>query len=163
MKRKIGFGGGCHWCTEAVFQSVKGVEVVDQGWIKSKPPQDNWSEAVIVHFDDSEIPLQILIEIHMLTHSSSSMHGLREKYRSAIYPFSNAQKHYCARIINQLQLEENEKYITQVLPYVDFKLNQEEFLNYFATRKDAPFCETYIRPKLRMLLKKYGPLIKDVS
>ncbi len=162
MKLKIGFGGGCHWCTEAVFQSVKGVGKVDQGWIKSKSPQDNWSEAVIVHFDDSEIPLQVLIEIHLLTHSSSSMHNLREKYRSAIYTFTNAQKHDCASIINKLQLEENERYITQILPFVDFKLNEEEFLNYFATRKEAPFCKTYIRPKLRMLLERYGPLVKEV-
>jgi len=163
MQRKIGFGGGCHWCTEAIFQSVKGVEKVDQGWIKSTAPQDNWSEAVIVHFDDSEIPLQVLIEIHLLTHSSSSIHNLREKYRSAIYTFSKAQNHDCAGIMSQLQPEENEKYITQILPFVDFKLNQEEFLNYFATRTDAPFCETYIRPKLKMLLEKYGPLVNEVS
>ncbi|MFV8270119.1 peptide-methionine (S)-S-oxide reductase [Flavobacterium sp. GT2N3] len=55
--KKVGFGGGCHWCTEAYFQSLKGVEIVEQGWISSKFPEDIFSEAVIVHYNPSVIPL----------------------------------------------------------------------------------------------------------
>ncbi|MGJ8671076.1 MAG: peptide-methionine (S)-S-oxide reductase, partial [Oceanococcus sp.] len=43
---RIGFGGGCHWCTEAVFNALRGVEQVSQGFIKSDPPHDSFSEAV---------------------------------------------------------------------------------------------------------------------
>ena len=50
---QIGLGGGCHWCTEAVFQSLIGVQNVAQGFIKSLPPADTWSEAVIVNFEPS--------------------------------------------------------------------------------------------------------------
>ena len=46
--KKIGFGGGCHWCTEAIFQALNGVESVEQGWISSLNPYDTFSEAVIV-------------------------------------------------------------------------------------------------------------------
>ncbi|WP_317040044.1 peptide-methionine (S)-S-oxide reductase [Flavobacterium tructae] len=83
----IGFGGGCHWCTEAVFDFFKGVTNVQQGWIKSEAPDDTFSEAVLVDFDSRIIPLEVLIEAHLITHSSTSNHSMREKYRSAIYFF----------------------------------------------------------------------------
>lgn len=51
----IGLGGGCHWCTEGIFQMLKGVVRVDQGFIRSEPPSDAWAEGVIVHFDPAEI------------------------------------------------------------------------------------------------------------
>ena len=84
---KIGFGGGCHWCTEAVFQSLIGVEKVEQGFVASFNLHNELSEAVIVHFNHKRISLQTLIEIHLLTHSSTSDHAMRKKYRSAIYTF----------------------------------------------------------------------------
>jgi len=59
--KKIGFGGGCHWCTEAVFQHVEGVEKVEQGWIASVAPHDRLSEAVIVHFNTTKVKLCIIL------------------------------------------------------------------------------------------------------
>ena len=89
---KIGFGGGCHWCTEGVFQSIRGVTHVNQGWIQSNGTDDWFSEAVIVTFDPDEISQETLIEIHLLTHSSQTDHSMRSKYRSAIYFFDGAQE-----------------------------------------------------------------------
>ena len=89
---KVGFGGGCHWCTEAVFQQIRGVSKVDQGWIASVVPHDTFSEAVIVHFDPRIIKLDQLIEIHLKTHSCTSSHPMRSKYRSAVYYFESIQK-----------------------------------------------------------------------
>ena len=70
MKIKIALGGGCHWCTEAVFQSLKGVEKVNQGYVASTGENNWFSEAVIVHFNDEIITLKTLIEIHLHTHKS---------------------------------------------------------------------------------------------
>ncbi len=83
--QRVGFGGGCHWCTEAVFQSLRGVESVEQGWIKSDPPFDTFSEAVIVAFDTLVISLEVLIDVHLRTHASQVDHSFRSKYRSAVY------------------------------------------------------------------------------
>ena len=84
---KVGFGGGCHWCTEAVFQSLIGIDKVEQGWIASNGKYFNFSEGVIIHFDNNIIDLRLLITIHLYTHSSMANHAMRNKYRSAIYTF----------------------------------------------------------------------------
>jgi hypothetical protein len=55
MAEKIGLGGGCHWCTEGIFQSLIGVAQVDQGWITSNGDNATPSEAVIVHFNPGHI------------------------------------------------------------------------------------------------------------
>ena len=99
---KIAFGGGCHWCTEAVFQALKGVEQVDQGWVSSIHKNAAFSEAVIIAFDERKIDLETLIEIHLITHKSTSNHSMRNKYRSAIYCFSNLQKEKSLKIIKYI-------------------------------------------------------------
>ena len=48
---KVGFGGGCRWCTEGVFQALRGVTQVDQGFLQSTAPANTWAEGVIVTFD----------------------------------------------------------------------------------------------------------------
>ena len=159
MTQKVGLGGGCHWCTEGIFQSLKGVSRVDQGWIKSSGNHTSYSEAVIVHFNPEVISLEVLIEIHLLTHSSQSQHSLRTKYRSAVYTFGNGQASRIRLIIEQLQ-KKNRSFVTKVIPFVDFKLNKEEFLNYYQKRKDSPFCEKYISPKLQQLLKTHSQYLK---
>ena len=156
MIQKIGFGGGCHWCTEAVFQSINGVFKVDQGWISSNGENSSSSEGVIVHFDDVKVGLKLLIKIHLETHSSQSNHSMRAKYRSAIYTFNEAQAKECTSILNRLAKEYDKGLITQVLPMKGFRLNDEKYLNYYAKNKEAPFCDRYIRPKLEHVLKEFG-------
>jgi peptide-methionine (S)-S-oxide reductase len=160
MIKKIGFGGGCHWCTEAIFQALIGVKKVDQGWIASVSPYQNFSEGVIVYYDDCEISLKVLIEIHLLTHSSTSLHKMREKYRSAIYYFNTEDKLIITDVLEQLEIENNLKYITQNIPYIAFKQNIEEQLNYYTKNKTAPFCKTYIDPKLSLLKKQYAKVVR---
>ena len=148
---KIGFGGGCHWCTEAVFQSLKGVQKVEQGWISSFGDQNSFSEAVIVHFDLQNISLLQLVEVHLQTHSSTSNHSMRSKYRSAVYYFEKDQESESKRVIRQLQSKYTEPLITQVLPFVGFKPSPEQFQNYYQKNPKKEFCERYIAPKLKSI------------
>lgn len=157
---KIGFGGGCHWCTEAIFQALKGVDHVEQGWITSTSPFDTFSEAVIVHYNE-DIDLDTLIEVHLLTHSSASAHSMRYKYRSAVYYFDEADKDNAESIISELALKNNINYITQTLPFVEFRLNTESHLNYYKNNKQGPFCKTYIDPKLTAIRKKFGRQLRS--
>jgi peptide-methionine (S)-S-oxide reductase len=152
---KIAFGGGCHWCTEAVFQHLIGVEKVAQGWVSSVDENETFSEAVIVHFDTEKIDLQILIEIHLQTHKSTSNHSMRNKYRSAIYYFSDQQKEECKNLLQELQVNFENKIITQILKFKLFKHSLEGFHNYYQSNPDKPFCQNYLNPKLKFLLKKF--------
>lgn len=159
MTSKIGFGGGCHWCTEAVFSVLEGVEKVEQGWIKSTKPNDTFSEAVIVHFNTNKLNLATLLKIHLETHSSTSNHSMRQKYRSAVYYFNASEKEQLQSILEAYSLKDKKGYITQVLPFVDFKENREKHLQYFKKNKDGPFCKTYISPKIDHLKKEFPNLL----
>lgn len=154
--KKIGFGGGCHWCTEAVFQSLKGVEKVEQGWIASEGEARTLSEAVVVHFDATIIPLEILIEIHLNTHKSTSEHSMRKKYRSAIYYFDANQQVAISDILSSFQSKFDNQLITQVLPYAKFKPSGVEIVNYYYKNPKKPFCASFIDPKLKLLLSNFS-------
>jgi len=155
----IGFGGGCHWCTEAVFQTLLGVVTVEQGFIISHPPSDTYSEAVLVEYNPAEISQSVLIEIHLRTHSSTSNHKMRGKYRSAVYTFSNDQKIQVETTIAELQGGFTEPLVTQTLPFVDFKHSDERFQNYRLKNPEGPFCKSYIDPKLSVLRQQYGKFL----
>jgi peptide-methionine (S)-S-oxide reductase len=153
---KIVLGGGCHWCTEAVFQSLIGVSKVEQGFVASTDANSEFSEAVIVYFDDSKIPLSILIEVHLHTHKSTSNHSMRTKYRSAIYTFSEDQNNLVKSHLELFQFQFQNKLITQILPFDRFKASREQIQNYYYNNPEKPFCESFINPKLQMLLKNFS-------
>lgn len=154
--QKIGFGGGCHWCTEAVFQSLKGINKVAQGWIASTGNNNNYSEGVIVYFDEELIGLASLIEIHLHTHSCTSDHSMRHKYRSAVYCFSGEQETSVAEMIERLQPDFEKPIITKAMPFVSFKMNTSSFLDYYYSNPEKPFCTAFIQPKLTLLMKQFA-------
>ncbi|MFS4417920.1 peptide-methionine (S)-S-oxide reductase [Maribacter sp. 2307ULW6-5] len=154
--QKIALGGGCHWCTEAVFQSLNGVEKVEQGFVASVNGNEVFSEAVIVHFNQETIPLPVLVEIHLRTHSSTSNHAMRSKYRSAIYTFSEEQALQCRRVLQELQALFSEPLVTQVVPFSAFKASGEEVQHYYFSNPEKPFCQSFINPKLRLLLRQFA-------
>jgi peptide-methionine (S)-S-oxide reductase len=153
--QKIGFGGSCHWCTEAIFRSLKGVNGVEQGWISSNSENATPSEAVIVEFNASVISLQTLIAIHLHTHSSTSSHEMRGKYRSAIYTCEEAQLRTAMQAIQNLQKDFDEPIVTKVLPFQTFKLNEENYLNYYYKDPSKPFCQNIVLPKLKELIRRF--------
>ncbi len=157
---KIGLGGGCHWCTEAVFQSLKGVEKVHQGFIASLGENTSFSEGIIVEYNPEKISLKVLISIHLHTHKSTSLHAMRDKYRSAIYTMTVENRTTVPLILKELQADFEKKLITKALPYRDFKLSDTRFQNYYASDTDRPFCKTHIQPKLRLLLERFSGQVK---
>jgi peptide-methionine (S)-S-oxide reductase len=153
---KIALSGGCHWCTEAVFQSLLGVVKVEQGYVASIEDNSSFSEAVVVHFNSEQISLKTLIEIHLHTHKSSSNHSMRNKYRSAVYTFSEFQKQEVEQIISTFQKLSENKLITQIIPFQNFKASRDEITNYYYKNPKKPFCESFINPKLKLLLNQFS-------
>jgi len=154
--QRIALGGGCHWCTEAVYQSIKGVISVEQGFVASEGEEINFSEAVIVHYDPNAIGLEDLILIHLYTHNATSDHSMRKKYRSAIYTFAPLDRKKSIRALQKFQDNFKNALVTKVLPFKKFKISDKAFQNYYYKNPQKPFCETYIAPKLNMLLSKFA-------
>jgi peptide-methionine (S)-S-oxide reductase len=81
---------------------------------------------------------------------------MREKYRSAVYTYSAEQAGLAQAIINSLQPQFDNQIITKVLPLESFKENNEEYLDYYYSNPEEVFCQTYINPKLRVLLTNFS-------
>lgn len=161
---KIGFGGGCHWCTEGVFQALRGVAQVDQGFVQSDAPADSWSEGVIVTFDLSVISLATLSEVHLRTHSATSDRSPRSKYRSAIYIFEDGQRHEAELAIGRFADGFGKAVHTRVLPLRTFRASDERFQNYYRTDPSRPFCRRYVAPKLDHIRQHFSELaLPEVS
>jgi len=158
---KIALGGGCHWCTEAVFKSLKGVCKVSQGFVLSIGKQTSWSEAVIVDYISNEIRLKDLIAVHLHTHKSTVAHKMRSKYRSAIYFIDTIDEEEAHDFLKELQADFNEKLITEVLPFSNFKPSDERYRDYYYSNPEKPFCKTHITPKLKLLFERFSNLVDD--
>ena len=159
--RTIGFGGGCHWCTEAVFDVLRGVRQVEQGWIASTPPDDAYSEAVLVHYAEDRVSLEELVAIHLATHSSTSTHALRSRYRSAVYVLHESDRPRVAATVASIQAGVEQQIITQVLPFGAFRLNEERYLHYYKKHREGQFCESYIEPKWSLLREQFAHLYRE--
>ena len=157
--RTLGLGGGCHWCTEAVFDHLHGVRTVEQGFHRSDPPRDAWSEAARVSWDPDTLPLHVLLEVHLRTHASTSAHSMRGKYRSAVYVGSEEEAREVREALVGLQRSFEKPLVTQVLPDRGFRMSEARFRDYYRTDPERPFCRTYIDPKLAMLRREFGSYV----
>lgn len=111
---------------------------------------------MIVNFDPNEIMLETLIAIHLHTHSCTAEHGMRSKYRSAIYTFTKDQRQTAYKAIQNLQTDFERPIITQALPFKSFELNEENYLDYYYKDPSKPFCQNIVNPKLKELLARFG-------
>ena len=155
---KVGFGGGCHWCTEGVFQALRGVTQVEQGFLQSAAPADTWAEGVIVTFEPSAIGLETLSEVHLRTHSATRARSPQNKYRSAIYIFEEGQRAEAEEAIRGFAEEAGKPVHTLVLPFAGFKPSDERYQNYYRTDPNRPFCRRYIDPKLDFIRKHFSEI-----
>lgn len=163
MIASAGFGGGCHWCTEAVFQSLRGVSEVKQGFIAADAPHESFSEAVSVAWDPDLIGFEDLIAVHLATHASTSAHKMRGKYRSAVYMRDDADIAPARAIIADLARLTDNSFVTMVLPFRAFKPSDMRFQNYYVRNREGPFCESFIEPKLALLKERFSRLRLGVA
>ena len=151
----IGFGGGCHWCTEGVFQALREVAQVDQGFIRSEVPWEAAAEGVIVGFDPAVISLATLIEVHLRTHSANGTYSPGGRYRSAVYVFTAEQRAVAELAIDQFASASREAPRTLVLAFVGFEPSEPRYRNYYRTDPQRPFCRRYIDPKLDFIRRHF--------
>jgi peptide-methionine (S)-S-oxide reductase len=170
------FGGGCFWCTEAVFNSLKGIVKAVPGYtggtIKN-PTYEQVSggntghvESLKIEYDAAVISYDDLLAVFFNTHDPTTKDrqgaDVGTQYGSAIFYANEKQKQKAIELIKELN---NTKaypnpVVTEVRPLSDFYVAEDYHHQYYESHKDAPYCQIVIAPKLEKLEKRFAELLK---
>ncbi|SAK70016.1 protein-methionine-S-oxide reductase [Caballeronia hypogeia] len=170
-------GGGCFWCTEAVFLSVQGVESVESGYAGGKVVNPSYeqvcegdtghAEVVKVVFDPSVIGYREVLEIFFATHDPTQLNrqgnDVGTQYRSAVFTHSDEQRKIALDVIDELQREDvfGGKIVTQVVPLDgDYYPAEAYHQNYFAQHPNQGYCAAVVGPKVAKFRKKFAHRLK---
>lgn len=164
-------GGGCFWCTEAVFQEVKGVEKVVSGYAGGNAPGKptyreicsgltGHAEVIQITFDANIISFEDLLVIFMTTHDPTTLNrqgaDKGTQYRSVIYYHNEHQQRIANEVVKQMQSYYNDKIVTEISPLAIFYTAEEEHQNYYRENSQQGYCSFVIAPKLAKLRKLHA-------
>lgn len=167
----ITLGNGCFWCTEAVFQNVKGVIKVESGYsggdTQNPTYKDictgttNHAECLRITFDNTIISFADLLNIFFETHDPTTLNrqgnDVGTQYRSVIFYYNETQKNIAEAYIKQLNTEGvyANKIVTIVEPTTDFYIAEDYHQNYYNQNKTASYCQFVVRPKVEKFNKLF--------
>lgn len=173
------FGGGCFWCTEAIFQRLRGVLQVTPGYAGGHSANPTYqqvsseetghAEVIKVEFDPKQITFDQLLDIFWHLHDPTSLNqqgaDVGTQYRSIIL-YTTPEQAEIARHSKQALAESSEfdqPIVTEIKPLDQFYLAEKYHHNYFENNKDQPYCQLVISPKLSKLVKKYSHLLNEAE
>ncbi len=168
------FAGGCFWCTEAVFQRVKGVGEVTPGFcggfIKNPPYREvvqgrtGHAEAIKINFDPEVVSYKQLLEVFFATHDPTTLnrqgYDVGTHYRSAIFYTDDLQRQQAIAMIDDLNAAGtyNDPIVTQVAEATAFYEAEKEHYDYYNNNREQGYCRVIIDPKIKKLLTDYKDL-----
>lgn len=174
------FGGGCFWCTEAIFLELKGVENVISGYAggpsASSGQVPNYeqvssgatghAEVIKIEFDPSVISYRQLLKVFFATHDPTTPNrqgaDIGTQYRSVIFFTSDSQKRQAEQYIEELQNsgDFSSRVVTELKPLEQFHAAEEYHQKYFQTNPNKPYCQLVINPKLTKLREQFAKIVK---
>lgn len=180
MNKKIEtatLANGCFWCTEAIFQRLKGVESVTSGFsggnIKNPAYREviigrtGHAEAIEIKFDATIISFQEILDVFFSTHDPTTLnrqgYDVGTQYRSAIFYHSEEQKNIAENFIKELTNAKvfDAKIVTEVTEFTSFYKAEDYHQDYYNNNKTQGYCIAVINPKLEKFIKKYKAKLKD--
>ena len=167
------FGGGCFWCTEAVFLQIRGVSKVVSGYAgghTTHPTYEeicngdtNHAEVILIDFDESQISFKQLLDVFFATHDPTTLNrqgnDVGTQYRSVIYYLNEEQQRQSQDTINALKAE-GLNVVTELSPAPTFYPAEDYHQNFFAKNPSQGYCNFAIPPKLNKLRAKFVELLK---
>ncbi|TDS12108.1 peptide-methionine (S)-S-oxide reductase [Maribacter caenipelagi] len=159
-------GGGCFWCTEAVFQEVKGIHKVVSGYTGGKAPGrptyreicsglTGHAEVVQVTFDPTIISFEDILIIFMTTHDPTSLNrqgaDAGTQYRSVIYFQNDEQEKKAKIVLNEMQAVYEKPIVTELSPLGIFYDAEVYHQDYYKNNSEQGYCQVVINPKLAKL------------
>jgi peptide-methionine (S)-S-oxide reductase len=164
-------GGGCFWCTEAVFQRLKGVQKVVSGYMGGLFPNPSYreictgktghAEVILVEFDPEQISLEELFLVFFKTHDPTTLNrqgnDVGTQYRSVIFYADETQREAAENLIQHLETEQvfDAPIVTELSPAGEFYPAEEYHQNYFNQNGYQPYCTFVIQPKLEKFTKEF--------
>lgn len=166
------FGAGCFWCTEAVFQRVRGVISVRSGYSGGQTPQPDYrsvcsgttghAECVQIEFDPDVVSYRELLDVFFKTHDPTTLNrqgaDTGTQYRSVIFHHDEPQRVQAAEYIEQLnrELVFGRPVVTELAPAVEFFPAEDYHQNYFNENPGQPYCGYVIAPRLAKFQKEFA-------
>jgi methionine-S-sulfoxide reductase len=170
------FAGGCFWCTEAVFQRLRGVKSVVPGYAGGSVPNPTYeqvssgtsghAEVIKFEYDPEQISYQDLLAVFFATHDPTTLNkqgaDVGTQYRSAIFYANDEQKHAAEEFLAKLTAEKvyEQPIVTQLAPLTQVYEAEDYHKNYYERNQGAPYCQVVINPKLKKLKEKFAALLE---
>ena len=161
-------GGGCFWCTEAVFERLDGVKSVTSGYAGGKTQHPTYedvctgasghAEVTQVEFDPKKISFERLLDVFWAAHDPTTLNrqgaDSGTQYRSVIFHHSEAQRIAAEKSKKAAQADFSSPIVTEISPLPKFYKAEGYHQDYFNNNSRAPYCQAVIRPKLEKLREK---------
>lgn len=171
-------GGGCFWCTEAVFKMLKGIISVEPGYsggTKENPTYQEVSsgktghaEVTRVEYNPKIVSLETILTVFFASHDPTTINrqgnDVGGQYRSIILYTNENQKTASENFIKKLN--QSSKFgnpiVTQVKPFEKFYEAENYHKNYYENHKNQAYCEVVINPKLEKIKEKFAELLNNL-
>jgi peptide-methionine (S)-S-oxide reductase len=170
------FGGGCFWCTEAVFDRLKGVESVESGYAGGSMDNPTYeqvssgstghAEVIKIQYDPDLIKFEDLLNVFFATHDPTTLNqqgnDVGTQYRSAIFYSDAEQKEIAEKYIADLDNSGTFSHpiVTEVKPLENFYPAEKYHQQFYDNNKEYPYCTFVIDPKVAKLREKFAYLLK---
>lgn len=171
------FAGGCFWCTEAVFERVRGVRSVVSGYTGGEQANPTYeavsagktshAEGIQVYYDPNEITYKDLVKIFFGTHDPTQLNrqgpDVGEQYRSAVYYHNPQQQATVEAYVKELgnSGKYDKPVVTQIEPFKAFYDAEGYHQNYYENNPNNPYIMSVAKPKVKKLLKNFPEFLKD--
>lgn len=171
----IVFGGGCFWCTEAVFQSLRGVVSVVPGYAGGHTENPTYedictgttghAEVVRVEYNPEEISIKDLLTVFFATHDPTQLNkqgaDVGTQYRSVIFFTTEEQEKQAREMIADIERTSHlgGPIVTEIAPLPVFYPAEEYHKNYFARNPEKAYCQIVINPKIEKVQERFAQLL----
>ncbi len=172
--QKAVFGGGCFWCTEAMFQQLKGVVSVESGYSGGDTVNPSYrevctgttghAEVIQITFDANEISFEDLVRIHLGSHDPTLLNqqgaDKGTQYRSIILTHDDEQKQTAEKVIAEMQVGYEKPIVTEIKPFQAFYKAEDKHQNYYVDNPEGRYCQMVIDPKLQKFRTLFADKLK---
>jgi len=161
-------GGGCFWCTQALFKRLKGVSSVISGYAggfmdnpsyeKVSTGSTGHAESIQIQFDSKVISYEKILEVFWATHDPTTLNrqgaDVGTQYRSVIFYHNEKQKEIAEK-------SKQPSFVTQIVPLDKFYKAEDYHQNFYEKNKSYPYCQIVINPKIQKLLEEFKKDVKE--